>query len=140
MIAGVYFSDPTLGLTAKYGINRSEFWAKPGLTLRMLAFNSARPLFRNNPKLRQAINFALDRQALQGTSGGPIASSLTDQYLPCRRPRLQRLEDLSAHPCEREEREGARTREPRGAERRSSARPTTRLQSRLRSSQRNSSH
>ena len=82
MIAGVYFSDPTLGLTAKYGINRSEFWAKPGLTLRMLAFNSARPLFRNNPKLRQAINFALDRQALQGTSGGPIASSLTDQYLP----------------------------------------------------------
>lgn len=82
MIAGVYFADPTLRLTAKYGINRSEFWVKPGLTLRMLAFNSSRPLFRNNPRLRRAINFALDRQALEASGGGPFAVSPTDQYLP----------------------------------------------------------
>ncbi len=37
---------------------------RPGLTLRLLAFNSARPLFRDNPRLRKAVNFALDRRAL----------------------------------------------------------------------------
>jgi ABC-type oligopeptide transport system substrate-binding subunit len=48
----------------------------------MLAFNAERPLFRNNPKLRRAINYALDRKALLGTAGGPIALRSTDQYLP----------------------------------------------------------
>ena len=38
---------------------------RPGLALRMLAFNSSRPLFRNNPRLRRAVNFALDRHALR---------------------------------------------------------------------------
>jgi ABC-type transport system substrate-binding protein len=80
-IAGVFF-DPALGLVAKHGINRSQFYVKPGLTLRMFAFNSSRPLFRDNPGLRKAVNFALDRQALQGTGGGPLAGVLTDQYLP----------------------------------------------------------
>ncbi len=47
--AGIYF-DPSLGLVAKYGINRSRFFVRPGFTLRMLAFNSARPVFQNNPK------------------------------------------------------------------------------------------
>jgi ABC-type oligopeptide transport system substrate-binding subunit len=82
MISAVYFGDPTLDLAAKYGINKSEFFVKPGLTLRMLAFNSSRPLFRDNPKLRRAINFALDRKALQAPAGGPNATRLTDQYLP----------------------------------------------------------
>jgi len=76
------FMDPGLGLAAKYGINNDRFFVKPGLTLRMLAFNASRPLFRNNPKLRQAINFALDRQALVTSTGGPIAGRPTDQYLP----------------------------------------------------------
>ena len=53
---GAVYMDPALGLVAKYGINRSELSVKPGLTLRMLAFNADRPLFRNNPKLRRAIN------------------------------------------------------------------------------------
>jgi ABC-type transport system substrate-binding protein len=79
MISAVYFGDPTFDLAAKYGINQSEFFVKPGLTLRMLAFNSSRPLFRDNPKLRRAINFALDRKALQGPAGGPIATRATDQ-------------------------------------------------------------
>jgi peptide/nickel transport system substrate-binding protein len=82
MLAGQFFIDPTLDLVGKYGINRSEFFVKPGLTLRMLAFNAKRPLFRNNPRLRRAINYALDRKALLGTAGGPIASRSTDQYLP----------------------------------------------------------
>jgi peptide/nickel transport system substrate-binding protein len=76
------FMDPTLGLAAKYGIDKDRFFVKPGLTLRMLAFNASRPLFRNNTNLRRAINFALDRQALLATAGGPIAGRPTDQYLP----------------------------------------------------------
>ena len=64
------FLNPALGLREKYGINRSRFFSQPGLTLRMFAFNSSRPLFRNNPALRRAVNFALDRQALQAIGGG----------------------------------------------------------------------
>jgi peptide/nickel transport system substrate-binding protein len=81
MISGI-FMDRTLDLVGKYGINRSRFFIRPGLSLRVLAFNSSRPLFRNNPKLRRAINFALDRQALIATSGGPVIARATDQYLP----------------------------------------------------------
>ena len=80
-VAGVYM-DPSLGLVEKHGVNRTRFFVRPGLTVRMLAFNAARPLFRNNPDLRRAINFALDRQALQATGGGDITSKVTDQYLP----------------------------------------------------------
>jgi peptide/nickel transport system substrate-binding protein len=81
MISGI-FMDRTLDLVGKYGINRSRFFIRPGLSLRVLAFNSSRPLFKNNPSLRRAINFALDRQELVATSGGPVVASVTDQYLP----------------------------------------------------------
>src|SRR5439155_1120652 len=43
--------------------------------------NTERPLFRNNPKLRQAVNFALDRSALVADLAG-FKSSATDSYLP----------------------------------------------------------
>ena len=66
------FLDPALDLPGKYGVNRSRLYVKSGLTMRMFAFNSARPLFRNNPQLRKAVNFALDRKALQDVSGGPL--------------------------------------------------------------------
>ena len=79
-IAGI-FLDPSLGLVSKYGVNRSRFFL-PGLTLRMFAMNSSRPLFRNNPRLRKAVNFALDRQAIQDIGGGPLSGVTTDQYLP----------------------------------------------------------
>ena len=82
-LAPIYF-DPALGLIEKYGINRSRLFLRPGLTLRILAFNSARPLFRNNPSLRRAVNFALDRPGLAG--GGPLVSAPSDQYLPSALP------------------------------------------------------
>jgi ABC-type oligopeptide transport system substrate-binding subunit len=81
MISGV-FLDPTLDLVRKYGINQTRLFVRPGLGIRMLAFNTSRPLFRNNPKLRRAINFALNREELLQTSGGPLVSSVTDQHLP----------------------------------------------------------
>ena len=43
--------------------------------------NTARPLFANNAQLRQAFNFAVDRQAL-GRVYGRYTFTATDQYLP----------------------------------------------------------
>ena len=60
----------------------------------MLAFNSSRPLFRNNPRLRRAINFALDREALLATSGGSVVARVTDQYLPHVMPGFRDASDL----------------------------------------------
>jgi peptide/nickel transport system substrate-binding protein len=76
------FLDSPLDLEHRYGIKGPRFFVRPGLTLRMLAFNTSRPLFRDNSKLRQAVNFALDRRAIQAVGGGPLAGQLTDQYLP----------------------------------------------------------
>jgi peptide/nickel transport system substrate-binding protein len=93
---GAVFMDPALGLEAKYGINTAEFFVRPGLTLRMFALNASRPLFRNNPNLRRAVNFALDRTALLATAGGPVAASPTDQYLP---PAVPGFEEASIYPA-----------------------------------------
>jgi peptide/nickel transport system substrate-binding protein len=95
-IAGIYF-DPTLALVDKYGINRSQLFLRRGLTLRMLAFNSARPLFRNNARLRRAVNFALNRRALVNTAGS-LASRPSDQYLPSILPGFK---DADVYPLER---------------------------------------
>jgi peptide/nickel transport system substrate-binding protein len=95
-IAGIYF-DPTLALVDKYGINRSQLFLRRGLTLRMLALNSARPLFRNNAKLRRAVNSALNRRALVNIAG-PLASRPSDQYLPSIIPGFR---DADVYPLER---------------------------------------
>jgi peptide/nickel transport system substrate-binding protein len=91
------FLDPALDLVARYGVNKSRLFEKPGLTMRLFAFNSSRPLFRNNPRLRRAVNFALDRQALQAASGGPLAGALTDQYLP---PSVPGYRDADIYPLD----------------------------------------
>jgi peptide/nickel transport system substrate-binding protein len=95
--SGIYF-DPTLDLVAKYGINRKRFFVKSGFTLRMLAFNSARPAFRNNPSLRKAVNFALNRRAIVNGTNGPLASVPTDQYLPSVMPGFR---NADIYPLER---------------------------------------
>ena len=103
-IAGIYF-DPSLGLVEKYGLNRSQLHLRRGLTMRMLAFNSSRPLFRDNPGLRRAVNFALNRRALVNTAG-PLASRPTDQYLPSILPGFR---DADVYPLERPDLERAKT-------------------------------
>ena len=95
--AGIYF-DPSLGIVAKYGINRSRFFVRPGFTLRILALNSARPVFRNNPNLRKAVNFALNRRAIINGASDPRASVPTDQYLPSSMPGFR---DANIYPLER---------------------------------------
>jgi len=67
-----------LGLVDKYGLNYSRFFITPGLTVSMYVLNSSGPLFRNNPQLRRAVNFAVKRERLLATGAGDP----TDQYLP----------------------------------------------------------
>lgn len=95
-LAPVYF-DPSRRLAAKYGVNRSQFFLKPGFGFRGFALNSSRPLFHNHPSLRQAVNFAVDRSALRRAGGGPIESRPTDQYLP---PSMRGFTDARIYPLE----------------------------------------
>jgi peptide/nickel transport system substrate-binding protein len=68
-------------LARKYGVDKGQFWAQPSGFVRMFVLNTSRPLFRKNPKLRQAVNFAVDRKALLRERGGRPGGRLTDQYL-----------------------------------------------------------
>ena len=67
-------------LARRYGVNRSRFFVEPGNALNMFHLNTSQPLFKNNPKLRQAINFAVDRRAL-AREEGDLTETPTDQYL-----------------------------------------------------------
>jgi ABC-type transport system substrate-binding protein len=102
-LSGIYF-DPALDLVRKYGLNREQLFLRPGLTLRMLAFNSSRPLFRDNPGLRKAVNFALNRRALV-LAGGPLVSRPSDQYLPTIMPGFR---NAQVYPLERADLQRAR--------------------------------
>ena len=95
--AGIFLL-PNLRIVEKYGINRSRFFLKPGFTLRLLAFNSARPLFRDNPGLRKAVSFALNRRAIVNGTNGPRASIPTDQYIP---PLMPGFRNANIYPLDR---------------------------------------
>jgi peptide/nickel transport system substrate-binding protein len=92
-----YF-DAERRLAAKYGVNKSQFFVQSGSELRGFVLNSSRPLFRDNARLRQAVNFAVDRSAFYRVEGGPFASHLTDQYLP---PTMPGFEDERIYPLTR---------------------------------------
>ena len=77
------FFEPGRDLERKYGLNKGQFFVRPGFTLRVLVLNSSRPLFRNNPMLRRAVNLAVNRRALSNSSGGAQGTGTpTDQLLP----------------------------------------------------------
>ena len=72
----------TLGeLGAKYGVNEQQFFSVRSANVYYVWMNTERPLFRNNPTLRQAVNFALDRTAMLRAFGQNYGSR-TDSYLP----------------------------------------------------------
>jgi peptide/nickel transport system substrate-binding protein len=55
------------------------------------ALNTSRPLFRNNPSLRRAVNFAVNRAALSSTDGGRLVNHPSGQYLPPTMPGVRQV-------------------------------------------------
>jgi ABC-type oligopeptide transport system substrate-binding subunit len=88
----LYFA-PERGLVRKYGINKTQFYVRPGYTLRAFMLNTSSPLFRGNTALRRAINYAVDRMGIPG-AGDPGART-TDQFLP---PSLPGFRDVKIYP------------------------------------------
>ena len=81
------FGERASELQQRYGVNKpqGQFFVVPGNSLGMFVLNASGPLFKNNPKLRQAINFAVDRKALT-RERGPLSGTPTDQYLSPSQP------------------------------------------------------
>lgn len=77
----VPFGDRAVGYMRRYGINKSRLFVVPSTNIRMFVLNTEGRLFRNNPKLRQAVNLAIDRSAIV-REDGPHSGTPTDQYLP----------------------------------------------------------
>ena len=94
-------------LVQRYGVNKSgSSGSSPATGLRMFVLNTSQPLFKNNPKLRQAVNFAIDRRALARELGPSSAPPPTST---CPRPaRLQERAHLPAQGARREEGKAAR--------------------------------
>ena len=88
----LYFSTDR-ALIQKYGLDKRQFWVKPGFTMRAFMLNTSRPLFKGNVALRKAINYAVDRTLFAG-SGDP-RSRITDQFLP---PTLPGFRDAKIYP------------------------------------------
>ena len=58
-----------------------RFLVSPQLAIDYLALNARRPLF-SDPRLRRAVNFALDRRAISDTYGWPAADHLLPPGMP----------------------------------------------------------
>jgi peptide/nickel transport system substrate-binding protein len=84
-------------LVRKYGVNRARLFIRPSTTLRYFVLNTERPLFRRNPRLRRAVNFAVDRAALVRQLGFRTARP-TAQYLPIGFPGFR---DAHVYPLKR---------------------------------------
>ena len=73
-------ADRAAELARDYGINKGQYWVASAVGLRLFVLNTSRPLFRDNPKLRQAVNYAIDRRALTRELG-PFGAKTTDQFV-----------------------------------------------------------
>lgn len=90
------WAERSAELARGYGVNRGRFFVRPGDFLRMFVLNTSRPLFRNNVKLRQAVNFAVDRRALTRELGH-LGGTPTDQFL---KPSLPGYRNERIYPLE----------------------------------------
>jgi ABC-type oligopeptide transport system substrate-binding subunit len=70
-------------VVTRYGLNKKDgrVQVRPLLDIRYVAMNHARPLFRDNPGLAKAVNWAVDRQAF-AAQGGYLYGKRTGQILP----------------------------------------------------------
>jgi peptide/nickel transport system substrate-binding protein len=84
----------TKELVDKYGINQGRFFVRRAPSVWYIVMNTQSQLFRNNLKLRQAVNFAIDRPQLVRQVGF-LAGSRTDQILP---PGIPGFHDYDIYP------------------------------------------
>jgi ABC-type transport system substrate-binding protein len=68
-------------LAEKYGINKGRWFVRKQQVLWYLALNNEQALFRGNTKLRQAVNWAIDRPQLV-RQFGYLGGARTDQIIP----------------------------------------------------------
>ena len=90
-------SDPPTAwatLSQKYGVNKGRLFVKPQLGVSYLAMNHDRPLFKNNPQLAKAVNWAIDRQAILNQAGF-LSGKRNDQILP---PGFPGGKDIGVYP------------------------------------------
>ena len=73
------------GIAERFGVNKQQFFSVRAADMFYTLMNTERPLFKNNPKLRQAVNFALDRTAMLRVLGA-ASGSRSDSYLPAGLP------------------------------------------------------
>ena len=71
----------TRSSSTEFGINKSRYFVRKQLVFWYLALNNDSALFRNNVKLRQAVNCAIDRPQIVRQHGF-LAGGRTDQILP----------------------------------------------------------
>jgi ABC-type transport system substrate-binding protein len=73
------------GLARRYGVNKSQFRVAPANCTSYIGLNNANPLFRNNIRLRKAVNYVINRQAmvqLSGAYGGRPHDQILPQVFP----------------------------------------------------------
>ena len=68
-------------LADKYGVNKGRFMVDKDLLVWRIDLNNEQPLFKSNPKLRQAVLHAIDRRFMTAQHGY-LAGKRTDQFLP----------------------------------------------------------
>ena len=98
-------------LTQRYGAQseaaragRQQLFTQPSLSVYSFVFNTRRAPF-SDPRLRRAVNFAMDRRALAAHTGGGESGRPTDQFIP---PGLPGFEDVAVYPLGGPDLESAR--------------------------------
>jgi len=81
-------------LVQKYGLNKGRLFIRKQNTYWYLNLNTQGPLFKGNAKLRQAVNWAIDRPQLV-RQYGYLGGGRTDQILP---PGMPGYKDWSIYP------------------------------------------
>jgi peptide/nickel transport system substrate-binding protein len=76
-------SDLRAGLAQRYGVDKDQLFRLAGWQTGALVLNTSGALFRDNIALRQAVNYALDRNAIvRGIPSGLLSRTPTDQVMP----------------------------------------------------------
>jgi peptide/nickel transport system substrate-binding protein len=83
---------------------RQQLFTQPSLSTYTFIFNTLRGPF-TDPRLRRAVNFAMDRRALAEHTGGGEVGQPTDQFIP---PGLPGFQDAAIYPLGGPDLESAR--------------------------------